>query len=45
MVVQFQVVLKKKLDDPLKPVRAHITASKNKFGTFGVDSNSVKEES
>ena len=42
-MVQFQVALKENLDDPLMPIKAH--ASKDNFGIFVVDPNSVKEES
>ena len=43
IVVEFQVVLEKKMDDPLKPLRTR--AMQNKFGIFTVDQHSVKEES
>ena len=40
VVVEFQVVLKEKMNDPLKPLR-----TRNKFGKFQVDPHSVREES
>jgi hypothetical protein len=43
VVVEFQVVLKKKTDDPLKPLRTR--AMQNTFGKFKVDQHSVQEES
>ena len=42
-MVQFQVVLKKKLDDPLMPIRTR--ASTDNIGIFVIDPSSVKEES
>ena len=43
VVVEFQVVLKKKTDDPLKPLRTR--AMQNTFGKFKVDQHSVQQES
>lgn len=43
VVVEFQVVFKKKMDDPLRPLRR--CAMENNFRIFKVDPKSVKEES
>ena len=42
-MVEFQLVLKKKMDDPLKPLRRF--AVQNDFRIFKVDPQSVKQES
>ena len=43
VVVEFQVVLKEKTNNPLEPLRTH--ARQNRFKNFEVDQHSIKEES
>ena len=42
VVVEFRVVLKKKIKDPLEPLRTR--AMQNDFGIFTIDPNSVREK-
>jgi hypothetical protein len=42
VVVEFQVVLKEKMNDPLEPLRTR--AMQNDSGIFTIDPNSVREK-
>jgi hypothetical protein len=43
VVVKFQIILNKKMDDPLEPFKTHLKRNL-KLGSFEVDPKTIKEK-
>ena len=44
VVVDFQIVLNKKMDEPLKLLKTHLENSEGNLGSFKVDAKTIKEK-